>query len=80
MATQKEKNNEEEVKNKKSTKKKTKEVSESSKSAPKAETAKIASVWSTQYLRFIYSIVFQTKAWGISTSLGCPVDPEVIII
>ena len=40
MATQKEKNNEEEVKNKKSTKKKTKEVSESSKSAPKAETAK----------------------------------------
>lgn len=40
MATQKEKNNEEEVKNKKSTKKKTKEVSGSSKSAPKAETAK----------------------------------------
>lgn len=40
MATQKEKNKEEEVKNKKSTKKKTKEVSESSKSAPKAETAK----------------------------------------
>lgn len=40
MATQKEKNNEEEVKNKKSTKKKTKEVSESYKSAPKAETAK----------------------------------------
>lgn len=40
MATQKEKNNEEEVKNKKRTKKKTKEVSESSKSAPKAETAK----------------------------------------
>lgn len=40
MATQKEKNNEEKVKNKKSTKKKTKEVSESSKSAPKAETAK----------------------------------------
>lgn len=40
MATQKEKNSEEEVKNKKSTKKKTKEVSESSKSAPKAETAK----------------------------------------
>lgn len=40
MATQKEKNNEEEVKNKKSTRKKTKEVSESSKSAPKAETAK----------------------------------------